>query len=104
MGLFTWLLFVSALAITATMSGVIIGLAARSQRLSSKWIDRMAFYANLLLLTTAGLLQEHMHLPYPPQLLADSGYAFVALLGSVLLILQSCLLAKRIARKLATGY
>jgi hypothetical protein len=96
-----WVLLVAALACVAAISGITIGLVARSRHWPQKWVRHGAYYGVFVLSVPLGLAQEGLGLPYPPHKLAESGYPFFALMAAVMLISLSGSSAVWLARRVA---
>jgi uncharacterized membrane protein YqgA involved in biofilm formation len=79
----TWIAFPITPAIAAVISGTIVGLFARSQQWSEKrfrWTVSSGIGLSVIL---AAIVQERIHLPYPPGALAKSGHSFLSFLATI---------------------
>jgi hypothetical protein len=96
-----WVLLVGVLLVVAAISGITIGLVAKSRHWTEKWTCHGARYGVFVLLLPVVLAQKRLGLPWPPLLLAEAGYSFVAAMANLGLILLSASLAVWLARRVA---
>jgi hypothetical protein len=96
-----WGVLFVVLAVIAIVSGVIVGLVSRGQSLSDKSIHLASWLGAFLLLGLAELVRNKMHLPYPPQMLRNTGIPFIGALITMCLALICFRTSEWIARRTA---
>lgn len=79
-----WIVLLITPAIAAVLSGTVVGLFARARQCSEKRIRWVIFSGmGLLFILAAIIIQDRLHLPYPPGVLAKSGHPVLSFLAYI---------------------